>query len=46
MSSKIARLAQNYERHASIRWATTLAGVQRVWFAVYDQLFLAKKAVG
>src|SRR5690242_13354107 len=37
MSSRIARLVQNYERHASIPWSTTLAGPQRVWFAVYDK---------
>ena len=37
MSSRIARLAHNYERHASIPWSRTLAGVQRVWFAVYDK---------
>jgi hypothetical protein len=37
MSSRIARLLQNYERHASIPWSTTVAGVQRVWFAVYDK---------
>jgi hypothetical protein len=37
VSSRIARLAQNYERHASIPWSRTLAGVQRVWFAVYDK---------
>jgi hypothetical protein len=37
MSSRIARLVQNYERHASIPWPTNLAGPQRVWFAVYDK---------
>ena len=37
MSSRIARLVLNYERHASIPWPTTLAGPQRVWFAVYDK---------
>ena len=37
MSSRIARLVQNFERHASIPWPTTLAGPQRVWFAVYDK---------
>lgn len=37
MSSRIARLAQSYERHASIPWSGRLAGSQRVWFAVYDK---------
>lgn len=37
MSSRIARLVQNYERHASIPWPATLAGPQRIWFAVYDK---------
>ena len=37
MSSRIARLVANYERHASIPWPATLAGPQRVWFAVYDK---------
>ena len=37
MSSRIARLLQNYERHASVSWPTTLAGVQKVWFAVYEK---------
>lgn len=37
MSSRMARLVQNYERHASIPWSATLAGPQRVWFAVYDK---------
>lgn len=37
MSSRIARLVANYERHASIPWPSTLAGPQRVWFAVYDK---------
>jgi hypothetical protein len=35
--SKIGRLLQNYERHASLPWPRTLPGVQRVWFAVYDK---------
>ncbi len=37
MSNRIARLVQSYERHATIPWPTTLAGAQRVWFAVYDK---------
>lgn len=37
MSSRIGRLVQNYERHAAIPWPTTIAGPQRVWFALYDK---------
>jgi len=37
MSSRVARLVQNFERHASIPWPSNLAGPQRVWFAVYDK---------
>lgn len=37
MSSRIARLVQNFERHASIPWPANVAGPQRVWFAVYDK---------
>lgn len=37
MSSRVARLVQNFERHAAIPWPMNLAGAQRVWFAVYDK---------
>jgi hypothetical protein len=37
MSSRIARLLHNYERHASLPWPRALAGAQKVWFAVYDK---------
>jgi hypothetical protein len=37
MSSRVARLVQNFERHASIPWPTNVAGPQRIWFAVYDK---------
>jgi hypothetical protein len=37
MSSRVARLVENFERHASIPWPSTLAGPQRIWFAVYDK---------
>lgn len=35
--NKVERLTRNYERHVALPWDDTLAGPQRVWFAVYDK---------
>lgn len=35
--NKIEKLIQNYERFASLKWETGIAGPQRVWFAVYSK---------
>jgi hypothetical protein len=35
--NKIERLIRNYERQVSLTWDDSLAGAQRVWFAVYDK---------
>lgn len=37
MSSKVERLAQRYEQFCSLPWERSLAGPQRIWFAVYDK---------
>lgn len=37
MSNKIERLARSYERFCALPWEQSLAGAQRVWFAVYDK---------
>ena len=37
MSNKIERLAQRYEHFCSLPWERSLAGSQRIWFAVYDK---------
>lgn len=37
MSSKVERLAQRYKRFCSLPWERSLAGPQRIWFAVYDK---------
>jgi len=37
VTSKVDRLAQRYERFCSLPWERSLAGPQRVWFAVYDK---------
>ena len=37
MSSKIERLEQRYEQFCTLPWERSLAGAQRVWFAVYDK---------
>jgi BREX protein BrxB len=34
--TEIERLVHNYERFARLPWDRTLAGPQRVWFAIYD----------
>jgi len=35
--NQIDQLMHNYEDFASLPWDQTLAGAQRVWFAVYDK---------
>ncbi len=35
---RIEDLNKQYEREVSLRWDRTLAGPQRVWFAVYDKM--------
>lgn len=35
--NRIERLVQSYARHVALPWDHTLAGAQRVWFAVYDK---------
>jgi hypothetical protein len=35
---RIEDLNERYERFASLPWEKTLAGPQRVWFAVYDKM--------
>lgn len=37
MGNRIERLARAYEHFCSLPWERTLAGPQRVWFAVYDK---------
>ena len=37
MSSRVERLVRQYEQFCSLPWERTLAGPQRVWFAVYDK---------
>ncbi len=34
---RIEQLIENYARFAALPWEQNLAGVQRVWFAVYDK---------
>lgn len=36
MSNKIERLARSYEQFCELPWERSLAGPQRVWFAVYE----------
>ena len=36
--SRIDDLCRNYERFVSLPWPDHLAGLQRVWFAVYDRM--------
>lgn len=36
MGNKIMELARAYERFCSLPWERSLAGAQRVWFAVYS----------
>lgn len=36
MSSKVEQLAERYEQFCKLPWERSLAGAQRVWFAVYD----------
>lgn len=35
--NRIERLVHSYARHVSIPWDSSLAGAQKVWFAVYDK---------
>ncbi len=35
--NRIERLVLSYSRHVSLPWDSTLAGAQKVWFAVYDK---------
>jgi hypothetical protein len=35
--SKVDQLVRRYEAFAALPWERTLAGAQRVWFAVYDK---------
>lgn len=35
--NRVDRLLRRYERFVMIPWPTDLAGVQKVWFAVYDK---------
>lgn len=37
MSSRVARLAEEYREHLSVPWQSGLAAIQRVIFAVYDK---------
>ncbi len=37
MTSRLERLAQRYEQFCSLPWEHSLAGAQRIWFAVYDK---------
>ena len=37
MSSRVERLVQRYEQFCSLPWEQSLAGPQRIWFAVYDK---------
>lgn len=37
MSNKVERLAQRYKQFCSLPWERSLAGAQRIWFAVYDK---------
>lgn len=37
MVSKIQRLAERYEKFCALPWEQSLAGPQKVWFAVYDK---------
>lgn len=37
MSSKVERLVQQYEHFCSLPWERSLAGAQRIWFAIYDK---------
>jgi hypothetical protein len=34
--SQVEKLVQNYRRFVAIPWQANLAGVEKVWFAVYD----------
>ena len=36
--SAIDRLVENYSRQVTLTWATNIAGMQRVWFAVYPPI--------
>ena len=36
MASAIEGLLKAYERHVNVPWTTTIAGPERVWFAIYD----------
>ena len=38
MASKLERLVGRYERFVELPWERRLAGVQRVWFLVYDKM--------
>lgn len=37
MTSRVNRLMRRYERFVDLPWERRLAGVQRVWFIVYDK---------
>lgn len=37
MLSKVQRLAARYEKFCTLPWEQSLAGPQKVWFAVYDK---------
>lgn len=37
MSSRVEKLVQQYEQFCSLPWERSLAGPQRIWFAVYDK---------
>lgn len=36
--AKVDQLLENYRRHVGLRWEVGIAGKQRVWFAVYDNV--------
>ncbi len=36
--AKVDHLLENYRRHVGLRWEQGIAGKQRVWFAVYDNI--------
>ena len=36
--AKVDQLLDNYRRHVGLRWEQGIAGKQKVWFAVYDNV--------
>lgn len=37
MSNKIERLAKRYEEFCKLPWEQSIAGPQKIWFAIYDK---------